>query len=198
MRRLVALPAGRDLDLDAQVVARPGAVLGDLRLGALLDVGRLFVGVAAAQHGPRAGVLAHEPQAAAAAREQLRGDLLEVLGGGGEGLLEGLLDPPVGVADQPAQLAQRVLEVLALGLELLDVRERLLVLVLRERVDRAELLAAALQALDAALQLGALGVGERLGGGLGLQAQPLGEAAELLAGVGGLRRAPAARGPRRA
>ena len=48
------------------------------------------------------------------------------------------------------ELAQRGLEVLALALELLDVRDRLLVLVLRERVDRAELLAAALQALDAA------------------------------------------------
>src|SRR3712207_7627339 len=41
------------------------------------------------------------------------------------------------------------LEVLALGLELLDVRERVLVLLLGQRVDRAELLAPALQALDA-------------------------------------------------
>ena len=86
---------------------------------------------------------------------------------------------------RPAQLAQGVLEVLALALELLDVRERLLVLVLRERVDRAELLAAALQALDPALQVRALGLGQRLGGRLGLEAQALGEAAELRAGVAG-------------
>ena len=64
-------------------------------------------------------------------------------------------------------------------LELLDVLERLLVLVLRERVDRADLLAAALQPLDAGLELRALGLGERLGGRLGLEAEPLGEAAEL-------------------
>ena len=50
------------------------------------------------------------------------------------------------------ELAQRGLEVLALALELLDVLERLLVLLLGERVDRAELLAAALQALDAGAQ----------------------------------------------
>ena len=64
-------------------------------------------------------------------------------------------------------------------------RDRLLVLVLRERVDRAELLAAALQALDAALQICALGLGERLGGRLGLEAQALGEPLELGAGVAG-------------
>ena len=91
-----------------------------------------------------------------AAREQVLDDLLEVLRRGREGLLEGLLDATVGVADQALELAQRGLEVLALVLELLHVLERLLVLGLGERVDRAELLAAALQALDAGAQRVAL------------------------------------------
>ena len=110
----------------------------------------------AAENGARAGVLAHEAQVAAAAREEVADDLLEVLGRRGEGLLEGLLDPAVRVADQLLELAQRGLEVVALALELLDVLQRLLVLLLRERVDRAELVAAALQALDAGGQRVAL------------------------------------------
>ena len=64
-------------------------------------------------------------------------------------------------------------------------RERLLVLGLRKRVDRPDLLAAALQPLDPALQVRALGLGQRLGGRLGLQPEPLGQAAELRAGVAG-------------
>ena len=63
------------------------------------------------------------------------------------------------------QLRQRGLEVGALGLEALDVGERLLVLALGQRVDRPELLAAAAEALELALDLGALGVGERLAAG---------------------------------
>ena len=59
---------------------------------------------------------------------------------------------------RPAELAQRGLQVVALAFELLDVLQRLLVLLLGERVDRAELLAAALQALDAGVQRGALAV----------------------------------------
>src|SRR5207245_2019446 len=83
------------------------------------------------------------------------------------------------------ELAQRGLEVLALMLELLDVRERLVVLRLGKRVDRAELLAAALEALDAQGQLrGLLGI-ERLFGGLRLEAEALGEALELVALLGG-------------
>src|SRR5437763_1918525 len=73
--------------------------------------------------------------------------------GSGERRLEGLADLAVGVADERAQLTQRGLEVLALALELLDVRERLGVLLLGQRVDRAELLAPARQALDARAQL---------------------------------------------
>ena len=53
------------------------------------------------------------------------------------------------------------------ALELLDVLQRLLVLLLGQRVDRAELLAAALQALDPGVELGALAVRERLSDGSG-------------------------------
>ena len=147
-------------------------------LGLLLVlVGLRRLGLGAAEHRARAGVLAHEPQAAAAAREQVADDLLEVRGRRGEGLLEGLLDAAVGVADQALELAQRGLEVLALAFELLDVLERLLVLLLRERVDRAELLAAALEALDAGGERVALAVGERLGRRLGREPELLGERA---------------------
>src|SRR3712207_7198466 len=57
------------------------------------------VGVPAAEDGTGAGVLPHEPEPAAATREELGGELLEVLGGGGERLLERLADPAVGVPE---------------------------------------------------------------------------------------------------
>jgi hypothetical protein len=79
-------------------------------------------------------------------------DVLEVLGRRRERLLERLADAAVGLLDEALELGERRLEVAALGLELLDVRDRLLVLLLGERVDRAELLAPALQALDAGEQ----------------------------------------------
>src|SRR3712207_3382833 len=113
------------------------------------------VGVPAAEDGTGAGVLPHEPEPAAATREELGGELLEVLGGGGERLLERLADPAVGVPDQALQLAHRGLEVFALALELLDVGNCLLVLALGARVDRPELLAAAAQPLDPPLEVGA-------------------------------------------
>ena len=143
------LARGRDLDLDAHLV-----------LGRLLFLDRLLVlvVVGAAEHRARAGVLADEPQRAAAAREEVADDLLEVLGRGLERLLERLLDAAVGVPDQAGELAQRGLQVVALALELLDVLQRLLVLLLGQRVDRAELLAAALQALDPGVELRALAV----------------------------------------
>ena len=141
--------------------------------------------VGAAEDRARAGVLAHEPQVAATAREEMADDLLEVLRRGGEGLLEGLLDAAVRVADQLLELPERGLQVVALAFELLDVLECLLVLLLRERVDRAELVAAALQALDAGEQRPTLVVGQRLLGRLGLQAELGREAGELL--LGGLR-----------
>jgi hypothetical protein len=62
-------------------------------------------------------------------------------------------------------------------------RERLVVLGLGQRVDRPQLLAAALQALDAYAQgRGRLGI-ERLRGRLGLEAKALGEPAQLVGGV---------------
>ena len=178
------LARGRDLDLDAHLVVRAVAdvllVVGLGRRGSPRRPRR------AAEDGARAGVLAHEPQVAAAAREEVADDLLEVLRRGGEGLLEGLLDAAVRVADQLLELPQRGLQVVALAFELLDVLERLLVLLLRERVDRAELVAAALQALDAGVQRRALVVGQRLVGRLGLQAELGRQAGELLLGVLGV------------
>jgi hypothetical protein len=76
------------------------------------------------------------------------------------------------------------------------VRERLVVLGLRERVDRAELLAPALEALDALAQLDDLLVGQRLLGGLGGQPSRSASApSSWSASPPG--RGPAARGPRR-
>ena len=101
-----------------------------------------------AEHARRPVALGDEAQATAAAGEQLAGQLLEVACGGLEGLLERLADLAVGVGDQLLELAQRRLEIGALALELLDVLDRLGVLLLRERVDRAELLAAPRESLD--------------------------------------------------
>src|SRR4051812_31965930 len=107
-------------------------------------------------------------------------DLLEVLRRRREGLLEGLLDPAIRVADQPLELAQRNLEVVAPALELLDVLEGLLVLLLRERVDRAELVAAALQALEPRVERLALAAGQRGGRRRRLEAELAREAREVL------------------
>ena len=144
-RRLVDLPAGRHLDLHAGlgllllVAARRRGVLG---------VGRLL---AARCTGARALAL-HQPQAAAAAREQVLDDLLEVLRRRLEGLLEALADALVGLGDQALQLGERRLQVAALLLELLDVGDGLVVLLLGQRVDRAELLAPPGEALDARVE----------------------------------------------
>ena len=62
-----------------------------------------------------------------------------------------LSNAAIGLLDQALELRERVLHVAALLLEFLDVRHRLLVLVLRERVHRAELLTPAREALDARL-----------------------------------------------
>ena len=106
----------------------------------------------AAEDARRTVALGDQAQAAAAAGEQPRGDLLEVARGGLEHLLEALPDLPVGVGDQLVQLAQCRLEIVALALELLDVGERLLVLGLSQRVDRSELLAPAGQPLEPVAQ----------------------------------------------
>ena len=151
-----------------------------------LRLGRLAVGERLAAHdGPRAHLLLDEPQLAAPAREQVLDDVLEVLRGGLEGLLERLADPAVGLLDEALELGERRLEVAALGLELLHVRHGLVVLLLGERVHRAELLASAHQALDPCKQRLALLVGKRLGGGLGLEAEAAGQLVQVALGVGG-------------
>ena len=143
---------------DSRFVDLPGGVTSistpGLRLLVLVGSGRPRAprssgGGSPPTHRARAASLGlHEPQAPAAAREEVLDDLLEVPRGRLEGLLERLADAPVGLLDQPLELGERALEVGALRLELLDVRHRLVVLLLRERVHGAELLAPALQALD--------------------------------------------------
>ena len=147
---------------------------------------RLAVGEGlASDHRPRPHLLLDEPQLAAAAREQVLDDVLEVLRRRLEGLLERLTDPAVGLLDQALELRQRRLQVGALGLELLDVLHRLVVLLLGERVHRAELLAAAHQALDPCEQRLALLVGQRVGGGLRLEPEAAGQLAQVALGVRG-------------
>ena len=163
----------------------------------LLGSGAAVLGVS--PPSTRAGpvLVGHQPQPAAAAGEQLRGDLLEVSRRRLERLLERLADLPVGVGDQLLELAQRGLQVVALALELLDVLERLGVLLLGERVDRAELLAAPRQPLDAAAQRLALLVGERLRRRRRFELEPRGERAELLLALARAVPGPLERAPRR-
>ena len=112
-------------------------------------------------------------------------DFLEVARRRLEGLLEALPDLAVGLPDQPLQLREGGLEVLALRFELLDVGNGLLVLLGGERIDRTELLAPALEALDARAQGLALLLRQRLLGGLRLEAQPLRQLPQLALGLGG-------------
>ena len=114
--------------------------------------------------------------------------LLEVLGGRLEGLLERLADPTVGLLDQALELPHRGLQVGALRLELLDVGDGFGVLVLCQRVDRAELLAPAREALDARLEVGARLVAERCLGRLarrGLEAEPVEDLLQVVARLPG-------------
>ena len=106
------------------------------------------------------------------AGEQLARELLEVARGRLEGLLERLADLTVGVGDQLLELAQRVLEVGALALELLDVLDCLGVLLLGERVHRAKLLAPPAETFQAAGEGLALVLGQRLLGGARFELQP--------------------------
>ena len=81
----------------------------------------------------------------------------------------------------------RRLQIVALGLELLDVRERIGVLLLGQRVDGAELLAAPSEPFQATGQLlTTLLLGQRLGGGQGLELQLGRERRQCLLGVGRL------------
>ena len=105
----------------------------------------------------------------------------------GERLLERLRDLAVRVSDHRTQLTQRRLQVGAPRLELLDVGERLRVLLLRERVHGTELLAPARQPLHAVLESPRVLLGQRLHTLLAVlrhrQIQPLGDPAQLLGGL---------------
>src|SRR5918999_27357 len=159
---LGGLAGRRNLDLDAGLALL--LLLVRIRLGRVR-------GVLAGDHRARAVLGVDEPQAAATAREQVLDDVLEVLGSRLEGLLEALPDAAVGLLDEALELREGGLEVAALALELLDVRDRLLVLPLRERVHGAELLAAALEALDAGGEGLALLLWQGFRGGLGIEAK---------------------------
>ena len=94
-----------------------------------------------------------QPQAAVAAREERRGDLGEVPLHGVEGLGEAPVDRLGQLVAQLAQLVERALEVLALRAQLRQALLLLRVLLLRERVDAAELLAPPLEPVELLGQL---------------------------------------------
>src|SRR5215210_3000464 len=98
-----------------------------------------------------------QPQAALAAREERRRDLGEMLADRGERLVEAPLDGLCQLHAQLLELLQARLEILALLDELGQALLLALVLLLRQRVDLPERLAAALQALDPLRALVALG-----------------------------------------
>ena len=176
---------GRVRSPAADVVVRLLRVLLRGLLAGLLR-GRLL----AAEHPPRRLLLLDQAQATGPAGEDLPDQLGEVGGGGGEGLLEGLLDLPVGLADQGPQLPHRGLEVLALALELFHVGERLGVLELGQRVDGPELLTAALEPLHPRAQLRDGLLVQRLGGtpcgGAVLDPEALEHPGELELGLAGV------------
>src|SRR5918999_3293831 len=172
---LGGLAGRRHLDLDAGLALL--LLLVRIRLGRVR-------GVLAGDHRARAVLGVDEPQPAAAAREQVLDDVLEVLGGRLEGLLEALPDPPVGLLYEARELGEGGLQVAALALELLDVRDSLLVLLLGERVHGAELLAAALKPLDAGGEgLAVLG-GEGLRSRFRAKAQVPGDGGQLTLDLG--------------
>jgi hypothetical protein len=157
----------------------PSDLLGRVRV-------RRRAGLRATEHGPGEGVLANEPQPAPPAREQVLDDFPEVARRGVEGLLERLSDPAIGVPDQAFELAQRRFEILAMELELLDVRHGLGVLGLGERIHRPELLTAAREPLDAPGERCALVVRKRLDGRLGVKPEQRRQALQLVAGFAGV------------
>ena len=85
-----------------------------------------------------------QPQPALAAGEERRRDLLEVVSDGCERLLEAALDGLGQLVAQALELLQALLEVGALLAELGQALLLALVLLLRQRIDAAERLAAPL------------------------------------------------------
>ncbi len=94
-----------------------------------------------------------QPQAAVAPREERRGDLGEVPLHGVEGLREPAVDRFGQLVAELAQLVEGALEILALRAQLGQPLLLARVLLLRERVDAAELIAAALQPVELLHQL---------------------------------------------
>ena len=94
-----------------------------------------------------------EPQPALAAREERRGDLLEVVGDRRERLGEPPLDGRGELGPKLLELLEALLEILALRLEVVEALLLRLVLLARERVDLAERGAADLEPLDARRKL---------------------------------------------
>jgi hypothetical protein len=89
----------------------------------------------------------------------------------GRGLLEGRRDLPVSSPDQGTELADGLVEVLALLRQVGDVLARFGVFALGERVDRADLLAVAIQPGELGLDRLALLAAQGLGSGGELFAQ---------------------------
>src|SRR5581483_437618 len=89
-----------------------------------------------------------QPQAALAAREERRCDLVEVALDGGERLGEARLDRVRQVVTQPLELGEALLEVSTLRRQLREPLLLGLVLLLRQRVHLAELLATLLVACE--------------------------------------------------
>ena len=169
------LPRRRHLDFNACGVL--GFASGRRRV-LVTRVTAFSVSGLASQHQPWPLGVDH-PQAAAAAREEVLGQLLEVPLRGLEGLLERRRDLAVRVADQAVELGQRGLEIGALLGELLDVLERLGVLALRQRVHGPQRLTAAGDPLELALDLVALRRVKGLRRRPGLPAEHLRHAIEL-------------------
>ena len=94
-----------------------------------------------------------EAQPALTAREERRGDLLEVLGDGRERLGEPALDRGGELCAQLLELLQALLEIGALRLEVVETLLLRLVLLPRERVDLPERRAARLEPVDAGREL---------------------------------------------
>src|SRR5262249_14483497 len=115
----------------------------------------------------------------APAGEELGHHLLEAAGGRLERLLERRGDLAIRPAHQRAELGDRLLQVLPLLGQLGHVLPRLGVLPLSQRVDGADLLAAAPEARELGLDLIAVGLAERLARGLELLAQRRAKPLEL-------------------
>ena len=151
LRLLGSLPGRLDLERDALGAGSDPSAVGLALTVALLQV----VGVARAH----VDELEHAP----ASGEQHLDHVLEVHPGRFEDLGERHLDVTVEVGDHRAQLGQRSLEVAALLAQEVGPFRLLPVLLLGQRIDRADALAAPLQQLHCHRELGPFSAGEVFG-----------------------------------